>query len=258
MYARRSPTTGLLGRDLDVVSGEWTVREAMVGAYVDSYFEYLVKAAALFGDRELAAMWEVHRADIARHFPDTVGAAVWYPRLDMDSGEVIGRDVRLWDAYLPGLLVLSGDTAAARVAQEAWHGYWSRYGGVGFHYDYAADSLLDPYFQVNPEVIESNYYLWQATGDAAYRERAAGYWADLKRRTRTEVAYAHLADVTTGERDDELATFFVAETLKYLYLTFGGNESVSPSTHVFNTEAHPFARAGFEEGVAAERLGFAP
>ena len=258
VYARRSPTTGLLGRDLDVATGEWTVREAMVGAYVDSYFEYLAKAAELFGDPDAAAMWATHRADIARHFPDTVGAAVWYPRLDMDSGGVIGRDVRLWDAYLPGLLVLSGDTAAARGAQAAWHGYWSRYGGVGFHYDYAADTLLDPYFQVNPEVIESNYYLWHATGEEAFRERAAGYWSDLKRRTRTDVAYAHLADVATGERDDELATFFIAETLKYLYLTFGGNGAVSPATHVFNTEAHPFARAGFDVAVAGARLGFAP
>ena len=152
--------------------------------------------------------------------------------------------------------VVSGDTAAARLAQNAWHGYWERYDGLGIDYDYGADTLINPYFQLNPEVIESNYYLWHATGDSVYYDRAAGYWSDLKRRARTDVAFAHLADVATGERDDELATFFIAETMKYLYLTFGGNDAVSPATHVFNTEAHPFARAGFDVEVAAERLGF--
>ena len=258
VFARRAPTTGLLGRDLDVTTGEWTVREAMVGAYVDSYFEYLVKAHELFGDEDVRRMWEAHRADIDRHFPDTVdgGRAVWYPRLDMDTGELLGRDVRLWDAYFPGLLVLSGDTATARLAQNAWHGYWERYDGLGIDYDYGADTLINPYFQLNPEVIESNYYLWLATGDSTYYRRAAGYWADFQERARTPVAYAHLADVRTGELDDELATFFIAETLKYFYLTFGGNDAVSPATHVFNTEAHPFARTSFERGEAARRLGF--
>ena len=35
---------GLLGRDLDVETGRWTMTQSMVGAYADSYFEYLYKS----------------------------------------------------------------------------------------------------------------------------------------------------------------------------------------------------------------------
>ena len=39
--------------------------------------------------------------------------------------------------------------------------------------------------------------------------------------------------------DDTQQSFFLAETLKYLYLMFGSAEEVSLSEWVFNTEAHP-------------------
>ena len=39
---------------------------------------------------------------------------------------------------------------------------------------------------------------------------------------------------------DEMATFWTAETLKYLWLLFGPDEAVDLGSWVFNTEAHPF------------------
>ena len=39
---------------------------------------------------------------------------------------------------------------------------------------------------------------------------------------------------------DKMETFFLGETLKYLYLLFGDDPSVLPLDQwVFNTEAHP-------------------
>ena len=37
-----------VGNHIDVMSGKWTALDAGIGAGVDSYFEYLVKGAALF------------------------------------------------------------------------------------------------------------------------------------------------------------------------------------------------------------------
>lgn len=37
-----------------------------------------------------------------------------------------------------------------------------------------------------------------------------------------------------------METFFLAETLKYLYLLFGSTEVFPLDKYVFNTEAHPF------------------
>ncbi len=56
-----------------------------------------------------------------------------------------------------------------------------------------------------------------------------------------EHGYAGIRDVRKAppKHDDTQQSFFLAETLKYLYLMFGSNEEVSLDEWVFNTEAHP-------------------
>jgi hypothetical protein len=39
-----------------------------------------------------------------------------------------------------------------------------------------------------------------------------------------------------------METFFLAETMKYLYLTFAMADGINPDTYVFSTEAHPFRK----------------
>lgn len=41
-------------------------------------------------------------------------------------------------------------------------------------------------------------------------------------------------------RIDRMETFFIAETLKYLYLLFEPSDILPLDEWVFNTEAHPF------------------
>lgn len=41
------------------------------------------------------------------------------------------------------------------------------------------------------------------------------------------------------KHDDTQQSFFLAETLKYLYLMFGSKDEISLDEWVFNTEAHP-------------------
>jgi mannosyl-oligosaccharide alpha-1,2-mannosidase len=45
--------------------------------------------------------------------------------------------------------------------------------------------------------------------------------------------------VNTGEKDNMMQSFFLAETLKYLYLLFSPPSVISFDEWVFNTEAHP-------------------
>ena len=53
--------------------------------------------------------------------------------------------------------------------------------------------------------------------------------------------YAGLRDVRKAppKHDDTQQSFFLAETLKYLYLMYGSNDEISLDEWVFNTEAHP-------------------
>jgi hypothetical protein len=39
--------------------------------------------------------------------------------------------------------------------------------------------------------------------------------------------------------DNRMDTFFLAETLKYLYLLFSPDDFIPLESYVFNTEAHP-------------------
>ena len=48
-----------------------------------------------------------------------------------------------------------------------------------------------------------------------------------------------LEQVNTGEKDDMMQSFFLAETLKYLYLLFSPSTVIPLDEWVFNTEAHP-------------------
>ncbi|CAL5346310.1 unnamed protein product [Camellia sinensis] len=58
--------------------------------------------------------------------------------------------------------------------------------------------------------------------------------------------YTSLDDVTVlpPQRRDKMETFFLGETLKYLYLLFGDNNVIALDEFVFNSEAHPFPIKG--------------
>lgn len=45
--------------------------------------------------------------------------------------------------------------------------------------------------------------------------------------------------VNSGVKDNMMQSFFLAETLKYLYLLFSPPSVISLDEWVFNTEAHP-------------------
>ncbi|KAJ2461858.1 mannosyl-oligosaccharide alpha-1,2-mannosidase, partial [Coemansia sp. RSA 2320] len=88
----------------------------------------------------------------------------------------------------------------------------------------------------------SLFVLWRITGEEKWRESGWRIFCSLEKWARLPVdGFSSLRDVTTvpPPRDDKLETFFVSETLKYLYLLFDGSETVPLTRYVFNTEAHP-------------------
>jgi len=90
--------------------------------------------------------------------------------------------------------------------------------------------------------VESLFVLWRTTGDNIYREWGWQIFQALKKYCRHDNGYTGLRDVrrVPPQRDDVQQTFFLAETLKYLYLLFSPNDLIPLDQYVFNTEAHPF------------------
>ncbi|KAJ6538435.1 glycoside hydrolase [Mycena vulgaris] len=104
--------------------------------------------------------------------------------------------------------------------------------------DYRADKLT---YLLRPEAVESFYLLWRTTGNEIWRERGWAVFEAIEEHARMERGYASVASVdsTPVSHLDEMPSFFLAETLKYLYLLFVDKDIIPLDKWVFNTEAHP-------------------
>ncbi|PVG00894.1 seven-hairpin glycosidase [Serendipita vermifera] len=100
----------------------------------------------------------------------------------------------------------------------------------------------NPAWLLRPEAIESMYLMWKTTGDVVWRERAWQMFKAIERSARLpNDAYAprQHVDMDILGHSDEQPSYFFAETLKYLYLTFLEHDPWPLDKFVFNTEAHP-------------------
>lgn len=101
----------------------------------------------------------------------------------------------------------------------------------------------DRAYILRPEVVESYFLLYRITGDNKYREWAWDAVQAIERYSKAGVGrgYSGLrnTNATNPVQDDVQQSFFLAETLKYLYLIFSTNDLISLDEWVFNTECHP-------------------
>lgn len=144
-------------------------------------------------------------------------------------------------------------------------------GGDFVVYENDAHNLL------RPETVESLFILWKVTGNPIYQEqawlifRAFEMWSKVK-----EGGYSSLESVLSVPPDgrDKMESFWLSETLKYLYLIFveppdrclhascNGTRIPSSSVlplnqYVFNTEAHPLPIVGHHnESLVAPVIGY--
>lgn len=102
-----------------------------------------------------------------------------------------------------------------------------------------------PHYLLRPEAVESFFYLWRLTHDHRYREWGWQAFISINNTCRVASGFSGIRDVRdTGDKvryDDTQQSFFLAETLKYLYLLFCDDDAISLDRYVFNTEAHPLS-----------------
>ena len=100
----------------------------------------------------------------------------------------------------------------------------------------------DAKYLLRPEAVESVFYMYRITGESRYQDEAWNMFQTIDSRTRTEFGNAELSNVFQEDspKNDQMESFWLGETLKYLYLTFSDPDFISLDDFVFNTEAHPF------------------
>lgn len=104
----------------------------------------------------------------------------------------------------------------------------------------AAHSLL------RPETVESIFVMHRLTGDPKYLDWGWKIFEAIERNARVPSGgYSGVKNVNVNvgndkiNQDDKMDSFFLAETLKYLYLLFSEPSLIPLDEYVFNTEAHP-------------------
>ncbi|EPQ26953.1 uncharacterized protein PFL1_05588 [Pseudozyma flocculosa PF-1] len=105
-----------------------------------------------------------------------------------------------------------------------------------------ANPLIDARNILRPETVESLFIAFHLTGDEIYREWGWQIFEAFVKHCKVESGgFASIDDVDadTPQQQDRMETFWLSETLKYLYLLFSDQSLLPLDKWVFNTEAHP-------------------
>ncbi|MBX2992935.1 MAG: glycoside hydrolase family 47 protein [Bacteroidetes bacterium] len=241
LYNRRSEI-GLVGSLINVETGEWIRTTSHIAGGIDSYYEYLLKAALLFDDDDCRTMWEDALRSVNEHLADTTHGGLWYGQADMHTGMQTGTTFGSLDAFFPAVLAMGGDLERAAKLQESCLKMWNLHGIEPERIDYAKMAVTRPQYYLRPEIIESAYYLHHYTRDDMYLTMGETFFNGLVNHCRTDAGYAYLEDVVSKKQGDDMESFFLAETMKYLYLLFAPADTLPFDDIIFNTEAHPLRK----------------
>ena len=96
----------------------------------------------------------------------------------------------------------------------------------------AAD-LVPQFYPLRPELVESTYLLYRATRNPFYLHVGRDILNSLNNHTRAKCGYATVHDVHDKSLEDRQESFFLSETVKYLYLLFDTENPVNQHDREF-------------------------
>jgi Glycosyl hydrolase family 47 len=241
LYSRRSKI-GLVGSAIDVETGEWKDTDSHISGGIDSYYEYLLKSWKLFGDKDCKEMWDNSIKSINKYLADSVRSGFWYGHVNMYTGKRTVQEFGALDAFFPAVLALSGDLNRAENLEASCYKMWNLEGIEPEVINYSTMKIIYPGYPLRPEIIESAYYLYHFTHNEKYLQMGKTFLDDIIKYCKTKYGFAELKSVITKKKNDAMESFFLAETLKYLYLLFAPENTLDFNKVIFNTEAHPIHR----------------
>jgi len=245
-------------------TGKWGQQHTSVGALGDSFYEYLLKEWLRSGKRDKQAkeMFDEAATDIEEMLIQKSASgltyiAEWkYGRLEhkMDhlacfAGGMYGlaaeneKDANSdrWMNIAKGI---------THTCHESYDRTDTKLGPEAFRFSDAVEARAlkqnERYYILRPETVESYFLMWRLTKDPKYREWGWEMVQALDKHCKVDGGYSGIRNVyqVGGNKDDVQQSFFLAETLKYLYLLFSDDDLISLNQWVFNTEAHPLPVRG--------------
>ncbi|KAJ1506979.1 ER degradation-enhancing alpha-mannosidase-like protein 2 [Coelomomyces lativittatus] len=236
LWSYRSPVN-LLGKHFDAENAIWTEPISGISGQIDSFYEYLLKGYTIFHDRELYDLFLTAYQAI-ENFSSMDG---WHFDVNMFSGEIISKSVSSLQAFWAGFQATFGDVYASSNSLKQMIALHKKYpffpelvGASSFQ------SLGNNDYPLRPEFIETLYFFHSVTKDKNLEHLAFELIQRLLQLSYTPCGFASIQSVLTHKKKDHMESFFLSETLKYLYLLFDPNNYLHRTpTWVFTTEAHP-------------------
>ncbi|KAA8541540.1 hypothetical protein F0562_022692 [Nyssa sinensis] len=250
------PADGLLPIYINPHRGSTSYSTITFGAMGDSFYEYLLKVW-IQGNRTTAVkpyreMWETSMKGLLSLVRRTTPSSFAYICEKIGSSLIDKMDELA--CFAPGMLALGSSgyspdesqkflTLAEELAWTCYNFYQStptKLAGENYFFHAGQDMSVGTSWNIlRPETVESLFYLWRLTGNKTYQEWGWNIFQAFEKNSRIESGYVGLKDVNTGVKDNMMQSFFLAETLKYLYLLFSPPSVIPLDEWVFNTEAHP-------------------
>ncbi|KAJ1400638.1 Six-hairpin glycosidase-like superfamily [Sesbania bispinosa] len=253
---RTFPEDGLLPIYLNPLTGTKSSGAITFGAMGDSFYEYLLKAWIQGNKTEMVKfyreMWEASMKGLQSLIRKSTPSSFVY--ITEKLGNSFFDKMDELACFVPGMLALGssgygpgeGDKFMSLAEELAWTCYNfyqstpTKLAGENYYFRKGEDMTVGTSWNIQrPETIESLFYLWRFTKNKTYQEWGWNIFQAFEKNSRIETGYVGLKDVTTGAKDNMMQSFFLAETLKYLYLLFSPPSVIPLDEWVFNTEAHP-------------------
>ncbi|XP_055342948.1 mannosyl-oligosaccharide alpha-1,2-mannosidase IA-like [Paramacrobiotus metropolitanus] len=248
---------GLYPNYLNPQTGKWGQMHVSMGALGDSFYEYLFKTWIWSGknDTQAKEMYDTAMEFVVKHLLQTSKSGLKYwgdwmtnriehkmDHLACFSGGLFGLSAKY--AKDPDQYLTLGKEIT-RTCHETYTRTPTKLGPESFRFSDAAEAMAtranEKTYLLRPETFESYFILWRVTKDPMYREWGWEAAQAIESYCRAEYGYSGVKDVYQESPipDDVQQSYFLAETLKYLFLLFSDDDALDLDKWVLNTEAHP-------------------
>uniref|UniRef100_A0A671UGU0 alpha-1,2-Mannosidase n=1 Tax=Sparus aurata TaxID=8175 RepID=A0A671UGU0_SPAAU len=259
LLAKMDRPNGLYPNYLNPRTGRWGQHHTSVGGLGDSFYEYLLKAWLMSDktDTEARKTYDDAIEAIERHLIRKSNGGLTFIG-EWKNGH-LERKMGHLACFAGGMFALGADGSPddkaghylqlgaeiAHTCHESYDRTVLKLGPEAFKFDSGLEAVAvrqnEKYYILRPEVIETYWYMWRFTHDPKYRQWGWEAAQAIDKYCRVSGGFSGVKDVYSSNPtyDDVQQSFFLAETLKYLYLLFSSDDLMPFESWVFNTEAHP-------------------
>ncbi|KAK3679256.1 Mannosyl-oligosaccharide alpha-1,2-mannosidase 1B [Recurvomyces mirabilis] len=267
------PWSGLVGSNIEISTGQFVDASGGWNGGDDSFYEYLIKMYVYdptrFGayrDRWVAAA-DSTIAHLASH-PSSRPDLTFLAAFDSTTIVELSSHLACFDGgnFILGGLVLGEQKYIdfglnlVSACEDTYNQTSTGIGPESFSWDNssvpveeaaffekAGFYIIDSSYILRPEVLESFYYAYRATGDTKYQDWSWAAFQAINATCRVGSGFSEITDVNAahgGSFKNFQDSFFFAEVLKYSYLIHAPDDVWqvnydSSNLYVYNTEAHP-------------------